>query len=364
MTRLGDKVPVEELSADRIDRIEGAVLAAYRATDSSRAPRGWGWLRLSVPVVAVAAVVALVWFARAGGDAPTAAHPTHVVAADGGSTIDLGGASVQLSPGAEIDIRREHGGIQVALARGTIECEVEPRKARPPFVVEAGTVDVIVVGTRFRVARDGDDVEVSVTRGKVRVEAAGDSELVAAGQVWAAGRVATAGLAPADPEAHGAEPARDAESAGAAGPAVAAAEPPAAAAETVPPVRRKPVRPRSPRPERKTAPATGGDGFAGYGPPTLVAPSAEPGSANREGVYAAAFTAYRARDRAEALARLDYFDRRFDTKGAFTEAALKLRIRIECTRASSGCRKAAYRYLERYPNGDYRDQARALTNWM
>ena len=46
-----------------------------------------------------------------------------------------------------------------------------------PFVVEAGGKRVIAVGTQFSVRREGSDVEIVVTEGRVRVEDAGTAEL-------------------------------------------------------------------------------------------------------------------------------------------------------------------------------------------
>src|SRR6202035_408397 len=39
-----------------------------------------------------------------------------------------------------------------------------------PFVVQVGNTRVIAVGTKFSVRRNGDDIRVVVTEGKVRVE--------------------------------------------------------------------------------------------------------------------------------------------------------------------------------------------------
>jgi transmembrane sensor len=62
----------------------------------------------------------------------------------------------------------------VELNRGEAFFEVAKDPNRP-FVVNAGSKRIIVVGTQFSVRRDGDDVRVVVTEGKVRIEDANPS---------------------------------------------------------------------------------------------------------------------------------------------------------------------------------------------
>ena len=206
MMRLGQKVPIEPLDDVRVARLEDQVLVSFRATAGDlTGHRGTSWLesfgrsmqRLS-PAIAVAAVIVAVFFAVRGGgpDDPVAGPPARIAAgADGTSTIDLGDAVCTIAAGTAVDFDRRGVGdsrgqksatkrsIDFALAHGQIDCEVEPRERRAAVVVRAGEVAVTVVGTVFQVRRD-DMVHVSVSRGKVRVDVAGESHEVSAGQQW------------------------------------------------------------------------------------------------------------------------------------------------------------------------------------
>jgi hypothetical protein len=71
---------------------------------------------------------------------------------------------------------------RVILARGRARFSVTRRPDRR-FVVHSGDVEVVVVGTRFVVEREGGQVRVSVEEGKVRVRGPrGDARLLEAGE--------------------------------------------------------------------------------------------------------------------------------------------------------------------------------------
>jgi transmembrane sensor len=101
-----------------------------------------------------------------------------------------GMASVPMTDGSKITlntdsrIRVEEGRLErrVDLERGEAFFEVAPDVKRP-FVVRAGNKRVVVLGTKFSVRRDGDDLEVVVTEGKVRIDSAGPPQAVVAGTV-------------------------------------------------------------------------------------------------------------------------------------------------------------------------------------
>lgn len=71
--------------------------------------------------------------------------------------------------------------VRVRLGSGAARFEVSPSPDRL-FEVEAGPVTVRVLGTIFSVARTGEDVAVSVERGRVRVDGSGGERIVAAGE--------------------------------------------------------------------------------------------------------------------------------------------------------------------------------------
>lgn len=87
-----------------------------------------------------------------------------IVLADG-SKIALGGAS-------RLSTRFSAAQRHVDLIAGEAFFEVAHHPGRP-FVVDAGGVSILDVGTAFDVSRDGERVEVAVTEGRVRIYGAG-----------------------------------------------------------------------------------------------------------------------------------------------------------------------------------------------
>jgi FecR-like protein len=100
------------------------------------------------------------------------------------------------------------GGITLVLARGSVDCQVEPRHGRPPFKVVSGDVTVVVVGTRFTLTRTPSP-RVDVAHGKVRVEAPGGTWDIEAGESWTPMTTAStaAAVAPAPESAAAPDPA-------------------------------------------------------------------------------------------------------------------------------------------------------------
>jgi transmembrane sensor len=81
----------------------------------------------------------------------------------------LDGSKVTLNTNSQLRVALSDSVRRVELHRGEAFFEVAKDSQRP-FYVEVGTKRVIAVGTRFSVRREGDDIEVVVTEGKVRVE--------------------------------------------------------------------------------------------------------------------------------------------------------------------------------------------------
>jgi transmembrane sensor len=79
------------------------------------------------------------------------------------------GSKVTLNTDSQIRIALTDTERRVELGHGEAFFEVSKDAARP-FVVRAGSKRVIAVGTKFSVRREGNDIEVVVTEGKVRVE--------------------------------------------------------------------------------------------------------------------------------------------------------------------------------------------------
>jgi transmembrane sensor len=95
------------------------------------------------------------------------------------------GSKVTLNTDSQIRIALTDTERRVELGHGEAFFEVSKDPKRP-FVVRAGDKRVIAVGTKFSVRRDGDDVEIVVTEGKVRVEdgAMGEGSRVGSADVF------------------------------------------------------------------------------------------------------------------------------------------------------------------------------------
>ena len=96
------------------------------------------------------------------------------------------GSNITLNTDSQIRIALTDTERRVELGHGEAFFEVSKDPNRP-FVVRAGDKRVIAVGTKFSVRREGDDIEIVVTEGKVRVEdgaAERDSRVGAAADVF------------------------------------------------------------------------------------------------------------------------------------------------------------------------------------
>jgi FecR-like protein len=384
VTDLERKIPVEPLDPERVARIEREVLAEFRGLALEPRPaRGW---RLR-PLLAAGALAALVvggWLALrsrgpGGGDTALVAPPVQRVTTTAGpSRVDLGEAVITVDRDTEIEIHRDGGGIQVRLAHGAVDCEVAPRKDRPPFVVDAGEVDVTVVGTAFRVERDG-QVRVSVSHGVVRVDAPDGSRAVAAGERWAS--AAEVALAPAGPAPRIAPP----PPVPVADPALRdrhAAAPPLPARVEVPHPGRPPAQPPV---KKAAAPVERGARPGPRAPRASLAPileiagtrdpralvnqymamvSQQNYASARHAMYSMAWVQlFKLHDPDSAIRSALWFERRFPS-GDFTEDALIIRIIATCDGGGSeSCRAAAYTYLRRFAEGKYADAAHEITEW-
>ena len=131
-------------------------------------PRMGGWAGLAATVV-LAAGLALGWQWQSAVDAST-----HSTAIGGIDTVPLAdGSRTVLGSDSRIEVRLSRGERRIELQQGEafFEAAKDPRR---PFVVEAGERRVVAVGTRFSVRRDGPDLRVVVTEGRVRLESGPD----------------------------------------------------------------------------------------------------------------------------------------------------------------------------------------------
>jgi transmembrane sensor len=96
-------------------------------------------------------------------------------------------ASVPMSDGSKVTLNTESA-IRLAVSETVRAVELERGEAffevakdpNRPFIVSAGNKRVVAVGTKFSVRRDGNDLRVFVTEGKVRFE---DDSLIASSAV-------------------------------------------------------------------------------------------------------------------------------------------------------------------------------------
>ncbi len=87
------------------------------------------------------------------------------------------GTSIMLNSSAALDVRFTGEARRVVLARGEVFFDVT-HNPDLPFIVQAGSGEVRVLGTAFSVRRDGDDLLVTVERGRVQVSSGGHSSIL------------------------------------------------------------------------------------------------------------------------------------------------------------------------------------------
>ncbi|MEA2753200.1 MAG: transrane sensor [Myxococcales bacterium] len=196
------KIAVEPLSEARWAKVDDALFTALDAeagagTASPRAPGSdvarvrsrYVWIG-GAAAVALAASVLLFVANRNGGSAgrsDVVLNPSHIETGATPSRLAVGESTIEIGPTSAVVASGDDAhGILVVVEKGQVDCEVTPRKDRPPFVVQAGNVRVRVVGTRFVVARDGGAVRVSVAHGAVEVSRGADVTMLHDGESWPA----------------------------------------------------------------------------------------------------------------------------------------------------------------------------------
>jgi len=189
VTRIIVDPPQSDARRDRVERKLFEQLAAVRVVERAEAvipPPRRSRMPIAFAGVALAAAAIIALVVMRGDDTESAlAAPSRIVTPVGGtSQVTLPGALIEARSDTSVEVQHgPEGAITLVIARGSVECDVEPRADRPPFRVIAGDVTVEVVGTRFTVARSPAP-RVDVARGKVRVIAPGGTWLVEAGEAW------------------------------------------------------------------------------------------------------------------------------------------------------------------------------------
>jgi hypothetical protein len=223
--------PIEPLPDLAWARLERAVLAELDVpeTRSVKMPLSrWPLVALTSAALAGAAALAIVVATRDHGTpAPTTtvastdraiASPSRVVTGDAATDVSFGDAHITVAPASALvlDGTADHGVLAV-LERGSAAFVVAPRRARPPFLIQAGAAQVRVVGTELSVTRIApDDAEVAVTEGTVEVTFHGRVTRVTAGEHWTSVPVTTASTHEPRPVAPAPPPHKAKQAAGAA----------------------------------------------------------------------------------------------------------------------------------------------------
>jgi transmembrane sensor len=142
-------------------------------------------LLASMVAVAAAAVVTLLMTAtlRPPARPPALAlAPSTTLAAKNPTTTFADGSVARVAEGAELVVESASAElIEAVLVSGAADFEVTGNPNRQ-FVVMAGPVSVRVVGTRFRVERDGERTRVAVSEGRVEVREGGLTTFLEAGE--------------------------------------------------------------------------------------------------------------------------------------------------------------------------------------
>jgi transmembrane sensor len=150
----------------------------------AKASMPWRWLGAAMAALVLAIAGTAAWY-RAGNE-PLATYATAVGELSEVSLAD--GSKATLSSDSQVQVAWSRRERHIDLMHGEAFFAVAKNPGRP-FVVQVGSRQVVAVGTRFSVRRDGSYLRVVVTEGVVRLEPAGadgsgpSSTLLPAGSV-------------------------------------------------------------------------------------------------------------------------------------------------------------------------------------
>jgi hypothetical protein len=374
MRRPGPPIPPPSDSV--LNRIERGVFSALDARavlpDRARESRR----RIFAFAMAGAAVTGVVFGVREWRRGETLpARAAQISTTTSGSHIAIAGAALDIAPHSAVSFGGgRDGAVVVVLDRGAVTCEVAPRSKRAPFIVEAGTTRVTVIGTRFSVHRIGDHATVTVDHGLVEVADTNMTELVHAGERYRPGEPVT--REPLASEAPGAM---------SLAPALAAP----AVLSVVPVVSQNHPLARQPRPRRVALADTADTADVDKGHPagTPMEPSATPTAAPVVAALVAAAPAIKPQADAQSgapagaqrgsiqvlfelaaqleirdpVAALRIYGELAAGEGGWAASALFASARLEAERGQARMVRAlCEEYLQRFPEGPNADDARAL----
>ena len=367
--------PVEPLSDVAWSRIErglwsrlDAAPAAAPVAERHARPRRWLWI--AAPAFAAAAAAAVIVVVGTG-DHPQGDSPARLVSGAAPTSLSYGDVHVTLDADSAVVMDHSKGAL---LERGAAWFAVAPRGERSAFVVTAGDTHVRVIGTRFRVARHGEEAAVQVEHGTVEVQFRGATTRVGAGEEWTSKRPTAVGAvrvaaaaepapaeiepAPAAPEpgpaaesdAPGAAAAPHAPGAPATSRAPGATTPPRAPGSATAPVPAEP-----PASEVRTEPAPA--------PAPVPAPAPAPtraGDRPAADLDAAKYHRLEQLEVRDPKAAIDGYLELARTSPRWAEPALFAAARLAADRREPRAKRLIDIYLTRFPNGANVDDARKL----
>jgi hypothetical protein len=170
---------IEQAIFARLDRGEDAPSVAMSEPPFHRGHAMLAWWGAIATAASCVLVAGLLWFGRS--------EPalSRISTGQSASHVALPGVSLDVAPDSAVVVSGSSTESQLlVIDRGEVTCNVAHRPPGAPFVVQAGEVRVEVIGTRFRVVRDGESAQVSVQEGVVKVSSHGRSVNVMAGQSW------------------------------------------------------------------------------------------------------------------------------------------------------------------------------------
>jgi hypothetical protein len=344
--------PLSDLAWSRIERGLWSRMDAAPATErAERAPRPRRWIWIAAPAfAAAAAAAAAIVIGADGGSAPReAAETARLVSGAAPTTLTYGDVHLALDADSAVVMERKRGAV---LEHGAAWFTVAPRGERPAFVVTAGDTLVRVVGTKFRVARSGEEAAVQVEHGTVEVQFRGATTRLGEGQAWTSKepttvtplRVAgaTEPVGPAETGEIEIDPAPEAAPA----PAPTGVEP------------KRPTKPERPASGSRTAPAPEAAPAPEPAPePAPTTPSTQPAPADADAAR------YRQLEQLEVRnpkAAIDGYLALSRGTSRWAERALFAAARLSADRKESRARILLEMYLTRFPDGANVHDARKL----
>lgn len=338
-------VEVEPLSEQRWERIERSLLARHQSEikDLHFPPhqrrvdlgsRAW----MAVAAAAVLVVIGLL-VVRPAQQPAALDQPSRITTGSSPSHLALPGLALEVQPESAVVVGAETSqGQLLVLDAGSIVCDVAPRHAKSPLIVQAGAVRVRVVGTRFSVTRLGESARVQVYEGVVQVRSGSESLRVGAGEVWPKQSAADAS---ADPP-QGRPPQGDDSM-----PELA----PAQDATETDVGRSVPAEPKRVSPSARAS--------RDHAPKTTTTPAKREVSSQRSSqeIFEQA-TALESSDPARASSLYRELESRSDS---WAQNALYARGQLAASHGNSAeARRLLQKYLERFPKGSNAEDARAV----